>query len=153
MNHWRQKEKKPENTFKVMKLDPRAKLPTRGTADSAGLDLYAIEEMAIPPEAIVSARTGLAMEIPKGHFGQLCTRSSMGKSGVRIAAGVNIIDADYRGEVLVFLRNDGIYEWHVHQGDRIAQIVICRDEGFSPVLSESLSETARGAGGYGSTGR
>ena len=149
----KQRPKAQEKTFKVKLVHPDAKLPTRGSSDSAGLDLYAVEEMVIQPEAIVEARTGLAMEIPRGYFGQLCTRSSMGKAGVRIAAGMNVIDSDYRGEVLVFLRNDGIYEWHVNKGDRIAQIVICRDEGFVPVLADELSKTARGAGGYGSTGR
>lgn len=139
--------------LKVKRLHPDAVLPTRGTPGSAGLDLYAIEDVEIQPDGIGEMHTGLAMEIPPGYFGLFLTRSSTGKKMVRLSAGANAADEDYRGELMVYLTNDGIYPWPVHKGDRVAQIVITP---YLPCVVrevDELSETQRGAGGFGSTGR
>ena len=129
-----------------------AKLPTKGTPGRAGLDVYATEDIVIKPEDIIAVKTGLCLEIPKGYYGLLATRSSMGKAGVRIAAGCNIVDADYRGEVLVYLRNDGVYDWTIRKGDRVAQLVMTPYLEMIPVETNELSVTER-KGGFGSTGR
>ena len=160
MNRWqRRAERKQGQVFpksKVLKckrLSEDAILPTRGSDWSAGLDLYSTEEVEIRPGDIVGFHTGWAMEIPKGYFGHLVTRSSLGMAGVRIAAGANVIDSDYRGEVIAYITNDGIYPRHVRKGDRIAQVVVVPCLYLDVVESEELSETKRGTGGFGSTGR
>ena len=139
--------------LKVKRLHPDAVLPTRGTPGSAGLDLYAIEDVEIQPDGIGEMHTGIAMEIPAGYFGLFLTRSSTGKKMVRLSAGANAADEDYRGELMVYLTNDGIYPWHVHKGDRVAQIVITPYLPCVVMEVNELSETQRGAGGFGSTGR
>lgn len=97
--------------------------------------------------------TGLVLEIPTGYFGLLLTRSSLGKNGIRMAAGANVIDADFRSEVMVCLRNDGEYPNELKKGDRIAQLVIMPYLDCVPVPSLDLTPTLRGTGGFGSTGR
>ena len=138
--------------LKVKRLHPDAVLPTRGTPGSAGLDLYAIGDVRIGPEDIIMIRTGLAFEIPAGYFGMLVTRSSLGRDGVRVAACTNIIDSDYRQEVLVYMRNDGIYPKPIRKGDRYAQIILVPVLMAEVVEADELSETSR-TGGFGSTGR
>lgn len=130
-----------------------AKLPSRGTPGSAGLDIYAIDEQTLYPDDIRGIQPGIAVKIPDGHVGILATRSSMGRQGVRIAAGANIIDADYRGELTVYLRNDGAYPWVIKPGERIAQLVIVPCLFLTPEEAETLPDSERGTGGFGSTGR
>lgn len=134
-------------------LTPEAILPTRGTEGSAGLDLYATESVDLWPGDIRGIHPGIAMKIPAGFCGILATRSSMGKAGVRIAAGANIIDCDYVGEVVIYLRNDGTNPWHIEAGDRVAQVVLVPVLMIQPTWADELPETGRGAGGFGSTGR
>lgn len=135
------------------KLHEDAKEPTRGTENSAGLDLYCLEDTVIEPWRSAVIRTGLAFEIPDGYFGHLVTRSSLGVRRIRMNAGANVVDADYRGEVLLYMANDYGHEAVFKKGDRVAQMVIvpylkCRVE-----ESEELSKTERGTGGFGSTGK
>jgi dUTP pyrophosphatase len=153
MDRWnkRQENREPAK-LKIKICREGAKLPTKGTPGSAGLDIYATEDITVRSGDITEILTGLTMEIPAGYFGLLATRSSMGRRGVRIAAGCNIVDSDYRGEVLVYLRNDGLYEWQIHKGDRVAQLVIAPYLPMIPVEVEELSETDR-KGGFGSTGK
>ena len=153
MDRWnkRQENREPAK-LKIRICREGAKLPTKGTPGSAGLDIYATEDITVRSGDITEILTGLTMEIPAGYFGLLATRSSMGRRGVRIAAGCNIVDSDYRGEVLVYLRNDGLYEWQIHKGDRVAQLVIAPYLPMIPVEVEELSETDR-KGGFGSTGK
>jgi len=145
--------KKQEPVLKVKKLHPDAKLPARGTPGSGGLDLYAVEDVELWPGDIKGVKSGIGMEIPENCCGLLMTRSSFGKFGVRIAAGANCVDADYRGEVMIYLRNDGNYPFYINKGDRVAQIVIVPYVPMAPAWTEELSETERGDGGFGSTGR
>ena len=139
----------------VKRLSPDAKLPTRGTPRSGGLDLYATEDLEIGSGAVACIRTQLAVEIPEGHGGLLMTRSSFGKNMVLIAAGANLIDEDFRGHLLVYLMNVGEYSWKIRKGDRVAQLAIVPIEYCEAldVGDGELSETQRGTGGFGSTGR
>lgn len=144
------------NTVSVKKLHPNAILPTYGTAEAAGADLYACldEPVTAQPGQTVWIPTGLAMEIPQGYAGLVYARSGMAcKRGLAPANKVGVIDSDYRGPVTVVLHNHGTEPQTVAQGDRIAQLVI------TPVLApafaevEELTDTSRGQGGFGSTGK
>ena len=140
----------------VKKLRPNAVLPTYGTASAAGADLYACleEPVTIGPGETVLIPTGLAMEIPVGCAGLIYARSGLSvKRGLAPANKVGVIDADYRGEFMVALLNHSKLPQTVAHGERIAQLVITPvfTPGFTEV--EELSDTARGAGGFGSTGK
>lgn len=137
-------------------LDPRAKLPTYGSADAAGADLYALTDgpVTIAPGESVKLRTGLAVAIPQGYVGLVFARSGLAcKGGLAPANKVGVIDADYRGELMVFLHNHGSQTQVVEDGDRIAQLAIVPylTAQFAP--AEELDGTERGQGGFGSTGR
>lgn len=138
---------------KVKKLMPKAMLPTRGTSGSAGLDLYSIEHVTLWPGDVKEIHTGIAMQIPKGHCGIVMTRSSYAKKAVRNAGGATLVDEDYRGEIKVYLRNDGEYAFSIDKGDRVAQMVIIPYSACDVIEVEELNETQRGSGGFGSTGR
>lgn len=140
----------------VKLLDPRAKLPTYGSADAAGADLYALTDgpVTVAPGESVKLRTGLAVAIPQGYVGLVFARSGLAcKGGLAPANKVGVIDADYRGELMVFLHNHGSQTQVVEDGDRIAQLAIVPylTAQFAPV--EELDGTERGQGGFGSTGR
>lgn len=140
----------------VKRLRPNAILPTYGSADAAGADLYACLEEAITvaPGESVFVPTGIAMEIPKGYAGLAYARSGLAcKRGLAPANKVGVIDSDYRGEFMIVLHNHGNQPQTVEHGERIAQLVITPvyTPGFTEV--EALSDTSRGAGGFGSTGK
>lgn len=137
---------------KIKKLNTNAKVPTRGSEEAAGYDLYSNSDVEIRPEGTIKVNTGIAMEIPKGYFGAIYARSGLAtKEGLRPANCVGVIDSDYRGEIIVALHNDSNIVRVVEKGERIAQIVIM------PYLSvefeevDNLDETKRGNGGFGST--
>ena len=142
-------------TIKVKKLDEKAVLPTYGSEYAAGADLYALldGDITIEPGQTVLVHTGLSMEIPEGYAGLIYARSGLAsKKGLAPANKVGVVDADYRGELMVALHNHSTVPQTVSGGERIAQLVI------TPFLSviyeetETLSDTVRGAGGFGSTG-
>ena len=140
----------------VKKLRPNAVMPTYGSAWAAGADLYACLEapVTIAPGKTVLIPTGLAMEIPVGFAGLIYARSGVSvKRGLAPANKVGVIDADYRGEFMVALLNHGSESQTVCHGERIAQLVITPvfTPGFLEV--EELSDTVRGEGGFGSTGK
>lgn len=142
--------------IRIKKLDPKAQLPTYGSAEAAGADLYACLEQPVTIAAgqTVFIPTGLAMEIPKGCAGLIYARSSMGaKRGLAPANKVGVIDSDYRGQVMVALHNHGQTEQTVSCGERIAQLLVTPV--FTPGFTEAeeLDDTKRGAGGFGSTGK
>lgn len=133
-----------------------AKLPTYGSCEAAGADLYACleAELTIQPGQTAFIPTGFAMAVPKGCAGLIYARSGMAcKRGLAPANKVGVIDSDYRGEILVALHNHGKEERTISHGERIAQMII------TPVLtpayewSENLENTDRGTGGFGSTGK
>lgn len=138
------------------KLRPDAKTPTYGSKDAAGADLYvcSAEPIAIGPGETVKLNTGIAVAIPKGYVGLIFARSSMGiKRGLVPANMVGVIDADYRGEICVFLLNHSRETQIVAPYERIAQMAIMPVMQAAFQETESLEETDRGAGGFGSTGR
>ena len=127
--------------------------PTRGSSEAAGHDLYSTAAYDIAPHSTVKIGTGINVAIPRGTFGAIFARSGIAlKRGLRPANCVGVIDSDYRGEVIVALHNDTDEMMSVEEGERIAQLVVIPyvDVAFEKV--ESLDETERGAGGFGSTG-
>ncbi len=141
--------------IRVKALREGAVLPHRATRDAAGADLCACldEPVAIAPGEIVMIGTGIAVEVPSGYAAFVYGRSGLGvKHGVAPANCVGVIDADYRGELKVGLRNGGQAAFTVNPGDRIAQMVIAPVVMSTFVQVEELSDTERGTGGFGSTG-
>jgi len=141
---------------RVKKLDERATLPTYGSPQAAGADLYALlegESLAIAANETVLVRTGLAVEIPEGYVGLIYARSGLAtKKGLAPANKVGVIDADYRGEVKVALYNQSGNTQTIVAGERIAQLVIAPFLTAAFEEAVELSDTARGVGGFGSTG-
>ena len=139
----------------IKRLTEDAKLPHRGTEYAAGYDLYsALPKTVVFPHSTTKVSTGIAMEIPEGYFGAIFARSGLAtKQGLRPANCVGVVDADYRGEIIVALHNDTDVKQEIAAGERVAQLVIMP---FLPVEFtevENLSETVRGEGGFGSTGK
>ncbi len=142
-------------TIAVKKLNENAVLPTYGSDFSAGADLYALceDEVVILPNETKLIHTGLAMEIPEGYAGLIYARSGLAsKRGLAPANKVGVVDADYRGEVMVALHNHSTIEQKISNGERIAQLVVAPFLKAEYVAVEELSETVRGVGGFGSTG-
>ena len=140
----------------VKKLDENAVLPTYGSEFSAGADLYALcdEEIVIAPGETKFVRTGLALEIPEGYAGLIYARSGLAcKRGLAPANKVGVVDSDYRGEVMVALHNHSAVAQRIAPKERIAQLVVTPFLKASFVQAEELSDTVRGEGGFGSTGR
>lgn len=143
-------------TVEYMKLDSRATEPTKGSEGSAGFDLYAlIDEGAvdIPEYEGRKIRTGIAMAIPEGYFGAICARSGLAtKRGLRPSNCLGVVDRDFRGEIIVALFNDSDKCQTIHDGDRIAQLVLIPYLNAELEETQTLNDTERGAGGFGSTG-
>ena len=140
---------------KVKKLNTKAILPTYGSAYSAGSDLYACMDapVTIHPGETVLIKTGLAMAIPEGFAGLIYARSGLAtKKGLAPANKVGVIDADYRGEIMVPLHNHSQQAVEIEHGERIAQMVITPFLTADYLPAEELDETERGEGGFGSTG-
>ncbi len=140
----------------VKKLDKRAKLPTYGSDAAAGADLYALcdGEISIAAGETAMIHTGIAMEIPEGYAGLVYARSGLAsKRGLAPANKVGVIDADYRGEIMVALHNHSGATQTVADGERIAQLVVAPFLHVDFAEADELSDTARGAGGFGSTGK
>lgn len=135
-----------------VKLTDAAHEPTRGSICSAGLDLYASESATIYPGETVKVHTGIAIELPAETFGGIYARSGLAtKHGLRPANCVGVIDSDYRGEIIVALHNDSANAQNINAGDRIAQLIIQPYIAAVMKKVDHLSETRRGAGGFGST--
>lgn len=147
-----------QKQIKIKKLNNMAKIPTRGSEEAAGYDLYAtletgVEKIIINPHETKKIGTGLAFELPKGTFLGIFPRSGLAtKKGLRPANCIGVIDSDYRGEVIVAIHNDSNEFKEIENGERIAQAILL------PYLSmqfdevKELNETERGNGGFGSTG-
>lgn len=139
----------------VSKLNEEATLPSRAHEGDAGLDLYACEAAHIGPGERWSVGTGIAVEIPEGHAGLVLPRSGLAREhGIALVNSPGLIDAGYRGEVRVLLLNtDPAEGFRIEPGDRIAQLVVSPIALAEPVEAGALSESARGDGGFGSSGR
>lgn len=142
--------------IKVVKLQDNAVLPTRGSNQAAGYDLYAClddEQLTIAPQHTVLVGTGLAVAIPDGYFGAIFARSGLAsKKGLRPANCVGVCDSDYRGEYKVALHNDSDSDQTITNGERIAQLVVLPYLPVTFELVDCLDNTERGDGGFGSTG-
>ena len=153
-------------SIKIKKLNPNAIIPTRGSAEAAGIDLYACldeaeDEFGVPIDQVTIMsgetyvfNTGIAFDMPEGYFGAVFVRSSIGiKKCLRLCNSVPIIDNDYKGDVKLALHNFGNTPQVIKHGDRIAQMVLLPYVTFPIVEVDTLTETERGEGGIGSTGR
>lgn len=147
--------------LKFRRLHPNAVLPVASTEGAAGLDITAVE-MVLSNDTgghTVTYNTGLAAEIPEGYVGLLFPRSSVHKMRLSLANSVGIIDADYRGEIkaifrIVYESPDLLWSHNLYQpGDRVAQLMVIPIPHITPQWAEELTETARGEGGFGSTGQ
>jgi len=137
--------------LRFKQLDERAVLPGRGSALAAGLDVCSIEDLKIEPKQRAMARTGLAVAIPPGFYGRVAPRSGLAaKNGLDVLAGV--IDSDYRGEICCLLYNTGDEAITLLAGSKICQLIVERIITPDATWANELDETARGAGGFGSTG-
>lgn len=140
---------------RFQKLDNRAVAPAYGSAAAAGADLYAVMDapLTLDPGETVLVHTGLAVEIPDGFVGLVCARSGLAtKRGLAPANKVGVIDADYRGEIMVALHNHGAVPQTIDHGERVAQLLLMPYLTAVYEQADDLSDTARGAGGFGSTG-
>lgn len=144
-----------ELRVEIKKLNNLAKTPTRGSEFAAGYDLYFASsyDVVIEPHKTVMLGTGIAMEIPTGYFGAIFARSGMAsKRSLRPSNCVGVVDCDYRNEVMVALHNDSDSPQIVKAHERIAQLVILPYQNIAFVETDTLSDTERGLGGFGSTG-
>lgn len=143
------------HTVNIKLLNDLAKVPTRGSEYAAGYDLYAAtsEIIDIAPHSTIKIGTGLAFELHPTTFGAIFARSGLAtKKGLRPANCVGVVDADYRGEVIVALHNDTDEMMSIEPGERIAQLIVME---FNPIvfnIVDELANTERGNGGFGSTG-
>lgn len=136
-------------------IDGQAKLPIAGSEFAAGYDLCAntLKKAVIRPHKTVRIGTGLSLAIPRGYYGEVCARSGIAtKRGLRPANCNGIIDADYRGEIIVALHNDGRKKQVVMPGERIAQLLLHECIKVNFIEKDTLDNTERGSGGFGSTG-
>ncbi len=139
------------------KLNPNAVVPTYGSEFAAGADLYACtngETVTFAPSETKLIKTGIAMEIPEGYAGLIYARSGIAnKRGLAPSNKVGVVDSDYRGEIMVSLHNHSLTEQSITDGERIAQMVIAPFLKVEYTEVEELTDTARGEGGFGSTGK
>lgn len=143
-----------ESRLLIKKLSEDAEIPTRGSEYSAGLDLYSVHEETIDPQTSKAIHTHVAMSIPKGFVGLIYARSGLAtKRNLRPANCVGVIDSDYRGEIIVPLYNDSQEVQHIDYHERVAQMIITPYANPEILEVNTLDETDRGEGGFGSTGR
>ncbi len=141
----------PADVIEFVRLTPEAIIPTRGSAQAAGMDLYTTEDRLFYTGESVLLSTGIAINrLPESTYARVAPRSGMGVKGFFVNAGV--VDADYRGEVKVLLHYTGREPFQVSAGDRVAQLIVERYVAAHALEVESLGNTTRGAGGFGSTG-
>ncbi len=144
----------PSKALQVQRLRPDARLPTRAYPGDAGLDLYAVESASLAPGERISVGTGIAIAIANGQAGLVLPRSGLAaKHGIALVNAPGLIDAGYRGEVRVLLLNtDRLEDFFIEPGDRIAQLVLVDINTDAVEEVDSLDESERGSGGFGSSG-
>ncbi|EPB69855.1 putative dUTP diphosphatase [Ancylostoma ceylanicum] len=149
-------------TVRFVKLNPDAQEPVYGSAAAAGADLFSAEDCVVPAQGCpvvkfsvtgkMCVSTGLQVELPFGYYGRVAPRSGLAAKNF-IDVGAGVVDSDYRGELKVLLFNFGSTDFEVKKGDRIAQLICERIAHCTFMQCESLTDTTRGAGGFGSTGK
>lgn len=138
--------------LKVKKVHPEAKLPSYGHPNDAGMDLYAVEDTILEPGKPTRVKTGISVEIPVGYVGLCWDKSGLATNhALKTIAGV--IDSSYRGEIMVGIINLGSESYTFKKGEKVTQMLIQKVENVEIVEVEELSATARGEGGFGSTGK
>lgn len=142
-----------DNTIKVKRFMNGVLLPKMGSADAAGMDFYQPESITIEPHQTQYVTLGIAMEIPKGYMLMLAPRSSMSKTPLIIPNSFGVIDADYRGEIKGIFKNTSDDAYLIQKGDRLVQGILVPVGALKLLEVAQLSETARGSGGIGSTGK
>lgn len=140
----------PTMELKVKRIHPEAKLPVYGHPGDAGLDLFSVADRALGPGEVFAVPTGIQVAVPAGHVGLVWDKSGISLQGVHRLAGV--VDSGYRGEVQVVMINFGPGTFAVKKGMKIAQMLVQPVAAVEVVESDSLDDTARGQGGFGSTG-
>lgn len=136
--------------IKVKKLEANAKLPVRAHATDSGADMFALQKTVLLPHQITKVRTGIAVELPEGTSGCVWGKSSVESKGIKVMAG--LIDCTYRGEILICMYNLNDEPFIFEEGQKVAQLVVLPT--LYPTFAEGeISETARGTGGFGSTGK
>lgn len=145
--------RKEENIIKVKRFMNGVLLPKMGSAAAAGMDFYQPESVVIEPHQTQYVTLGLAMEIPKGYMLMLAPRSSMSKTPLVIPNSFGVIDADYRGEIKGIFKNTSDDAYLIKKGDRLLQGILVPVGALKLLEVAQLTETARGAGGIGSTGK
>ena len=138
-----------------IKLEEGAHVPTYAHSTDAAADIYALEDMTLAPHSLSNVvHTGLRIALPEGWAAYILPRSSIGmKSGLRLSNSVGVIDSEYRGEIGVMYDNHSDSDYRIHKGDRIAQMIVMPVHQFKPQVVDTLDETSRGEGGFGSTGK
>ena len=136
--------------MKVKKLDPQAKLPHRAHATDSGADLFALTRTVLPPRAITNVHTGVCVELPENTSGIIWGKSSVESKGIKAMAG--LVDAPYRGELIVCMYNLNDTEFVFEAGQKVAQLVVLPTIYPSFEEAAALTDTSRGSGGFGSTG-
>jgi dUTP pyrophosphatase len=136
--------------IKVMRIDPKAVMPKKAHKSDAASDIYALEDLSVPPGNTTVVRTGFCLEIPPGVYGRIETRSSLAVKGLYTTGG--IIDSGYLDEIFVILNNGGQEVYNIHNGDRIAQILFHQVEPYDLVEVEQIMMKDDRGGGLGSTG-
>ncbi len=138
--------------LKIKKVDPRAKLPVFAHPYDAGMDLFALEDVRINPGEIARIRSGVAMEIPEGYVGLCWDKSGLSmKNGIKVLAGV--VDSGFRGELVMGVINLGKEAYTFERGHKVMQMLVQKVEHPEIVEADELSDTSRGEGGFGSTGK
>lgn len=138
--------------IKLFTDDASFRLPIQSTGGSAGWDIYATEDVNIPPMEMRTLRTGFGLQIPKGYYISIVPRSSYGKKRIMITNSPGTIDSDYRGEISVMLYNTSMDFFSIKKGDRIAQMILLKYNEMEFEVVEEFELTTRGDGGFGSTG-
>nr|CDJ97606.1 DeoxyUTP pyrophosphatase domain containing protein [Haemonchus contortus] len=139
-------------TIRFVKLSPDAQVPVYGSAAAAGADLFSAEDCVVPAHGKLCVSTGLQVELPFGYYGRVAPRSGLAAKNF-IDVGAGVVDSDYRGELKVLLFNFGPSDFEVKKGDRIAQFICERIAHCKYEECTTLTDTARGEGGFGSTGK
>ena len=136
--------------IKVKKLDPQAKLPLRAHDTDSGADLFALSRTVLPPHAVTHVHTGVCVELPEQTSGIIWGKSSVESKGIKAMAG--LVDAPYRGELIVCMYNLNDTEFVFEAGQKVAQLVVLPTLYPSFVQADQISQTSRGSGGFGTTG-
>ena len=139
--------------IKLFTDDASFRAPVQSTPGSAGWDIYAMEDVNIPPMEMRTLRTGFGLQIPKGYYISVVPRSSYGKKRIMISNSPATIDSDYTGEISIMLLNNSLDFFSINKGDRIAQMILQPYIDIELEVTDEFQHTTRGSGGFGSTGK